>query len=81
MNSLIEDLKKKKPVIGLETTIKKMRSGKVSKVYIASSCHAKDQVTKLAKLMNVEVVMLTENNKEVAVLCKKPYAISVLGFE
>lgn len=78
---LIGDLKKKKPVLGLERTIKKIRGKQISRIYVAINSHAKEQMTHLGKVMNVEVIFVQENSKELGVLCKKPFSVSVLSFE
>lgn len=78
---LREDLKKKKPVLGLDRTIKKIRGKQISRVYVATNSHAKEQLIHLGKVMNVEVIFVQENSKELGVLCKKPFSVSVLSFE
>lgn len=80
-NTLKEDIKKKKPLLGLEITLKKVRKKQVSKVYVASSSQAKEQLLHLGKSMGVEIVLLDENSKELGILCKKPFSISVISFE
>lgn len=79
--NLRDDLKKKKPILGLERTLKKVRRQEVSCVYVASNSHAKEQLINLGKTMNIEVVVLEENSRELGVLCKKPFFVSVLSFE
>ena len=80
-NNLKEDLKKKKPILGLEFTLKKIRNQKVSKVYVASNSNKKKQLSILGKTMGIDVVILDETSKELGVLCKKPFNVSVLSFE
>lgn len=81
MSNLRDDLKKKKPVLGLDLTLKKIRRQEVSKVYVASNSHAKKDLLSLGKTMGVEVVIVEENSKELGVLCKKPFSVSVISFE
>ena len=81
VNNLREDIKKKKPVLGLELALKKIRKKQVSKVYVASSSHAKEQLVHLGKVTGVEVVLVEENSKELGIICKKPFSISVVSFE
>ena len=81
MTSLKDDLKSKKLTLGLDRTLKKVRNQKIKIVYIASNSNAKDQLLSLGKSMGVEVVVLSENSKELGILCKKPFSVSVLGFE
>ncbi len=81
MSDLIKELKTKKPVYGLSQTLKKIKSGKALSVYISSNCQAKNDILKYAKLFNVKVEELKENNMELGVICKKTYSISALCFE
>ena len=79
--NLKNDLKDKKPVFGLDVNLKKLRADKLSRVYISSNCSSKDIVKSLASASKIELVELNENSKELGVLCKKPFAVSVVGFE
>lgn len=76
-----DEIKKKKPILGLDRAIKKMRVSKVKRVYVSSSSHAKDKIDRLGKNFGIDVVHLKENSKELGVLCKKPFAVSVVSFE
>ena len=69
--------------IGTDQTAKYLRVGKVKKVYVASTCKEETKVDleHYAKLANVELIQLDENNEELGVLCKKPFRISVLGLK
>lgn len=71
-----------KIIIGTDRTMKALRSGKLSKVLIASNTTdaARTQISDLATLKKVEIVNLDEDNEELGVLCKKPFRIAVLGF-
>ena len=76
-----DDVKKKKSFFGLDVVIKKITEGKLSRVYMAANCPKKEQLTNVAQLHSVELILLTENNKDLGTLCKKPFSISVVGFE
>ncbi len=82
----IEEIKKELAkgtvAIGTETTIKNIKLGKVSKVFLTSNCpdDVKENIGYYAKLGKVEIVVLSQPNDELGALCKKPYAISVLSF-
>ncbi len=80
-NELKDDLKKKKPLLGLELALKKIRNGKVSRVYVSSTSHAKDKLSLLGKSTGIEVIEVQENSKELGILCKKPFNVSVISFE
>ncbi|MBS3124658.1 ribosomal L7Ae/L30e/S12e/Gadd45 family protein [Candidatus Woesearchaeota archaeon] len=70
-----------KLILGTEETMKKLRLGKISKIYLASNCEerARLDIKKTCSLENVPCVDLTQSNDEIGVLCKKPFAISVVG--
>lgn len=75
-------VKNKKAIIGTKSTIKNLKLGKLSKVYLSSNCSetVKKDILYYAKLAKVEVVELPYPNEELGVLCKKPFSISVLSF-
>lgn len=72
-----------KLLIGTEGTMKQLRAGNVKKVYLASNCEpvVRDDVIRLCKFGQVEIVELAQSNEEIGVLCKKPYSISVIGVQ
>lgn len=80
MNDLREDLKKGKVIFGLQNTMKKLKKGEAKKVYISFNCPDKEGIMRQAKLTGVELIQLEETNNQLGVICKKPYAISVLCF-
>jgi len=81
----VEDIKdamaKKKLVVGTDRTIKNIKLGKESKVFISKNCpkDVKDDLERYSKISKVEVSMLEMSNEELSIICKKPYSISVLG--
>ncbi len=81
MNDLREEIKKAKPIYGLDGTLKKLKHGKLKSIYIASNCHEKAKLLTYAKQFGIETFELKENNLQLGIICKKPYAISVLSFE
>ncbi|MBI2546080.1 ribosomal L7Ae/L30e/S12e/Gadd45 family protein [Candidatus Woesearchaeota archaeon] len=74
-------LKTKKLVIGTERTLKGLRAGKVARVFYAANCAApvKSDIMHFSKLTAVEPVELEVDNRELGVMCKKPFSISVLS--
>ncbi len=82
----IQDIKKaikeKKIIIGADITLKKLRIGKLKKIYLASNCRkdTREDIIHYAKLNNVEVINLEKTNEELGILCKKPFSISVLSY-
>lgn len=81
----IEDLKKliksKKVIIGSELVLNGLRTGKAAKVFIASNCKKEtlSDIEHYSKVTGVELMKLPYPNDELGVLCKKPFAISVLA--
>ncbi len=74
-------LKEKKIVIGTKLTLKNLKLGKISKVFLSANCSdkTKDSVEYYAELSKAVVVELKYNNDELGTLCKKPFSISVLS--
>ena len=74
-------LKNKKVIIGTERTLKNLKLGKISKIFLTSNCSEdiKKDIKYYSKLAKVEVVQLKQPNDELGALCKKPFSISVLS--
>ncbi len=70
-----------KIIIGTEQVLKRLRAGKIQKVYLAENCLARvrEEVTLYATLIHVPVIGLDQTNEELGVFCKKNFFISVLG--
>ncbi len=81
MTNIKEDLKKRKPIFGLTETVKKMQNNKVSLVYVSKGSHQKDRLVNLGKSLSIDVILIEESSKDLGVLCKKPFSISVISFE
>lgn len=74
-------LKGKNIVIGTEKTLKNLKLGKISKVYISSNCSEKvmDSIEHYSRLSKAVMIKLKYPNDELGILCKKPFSISVLS--
>ena len=87
MASAIDNIKKiikqGKAVVGTKEVIKNLKLGKLSKVYMTRNCPlaVKKDIKYYAELSGAEVIQLKQPNDELGVLCKKPFAISVLGLK
>ena len=68
-------------IIGTKRTIKLLKQGKISKVFMTSNCPAgvAQDIEHYAGIGSVEIVRMTQANDELGALCKKPYSISLLG--
>ena len=74
-------LKNKKAVIGTEESVKNLKLGKLSKIFLTSNCPESivSDIEHYARLSNTEVVKLEQPNDELGTVCKKPFAISVIS--
>ena len=68
-------------ILGTKNTLKSVRSGTVSRVYMTRNtpAHVQDDLRHLCGLADVQLVELELTNKELGVVCKKPFVISVLA--
>ena len=74
-------LESNKLVIGTEVSIKELKKGSLAKVYLSSNCpkDIKGDLEYYAPLAETEIVNLIIPNDELGVVCKKPFAVSILG--
>jgi len=82
MDDLKKALKEGKLILGTERTMKLIRSGKAHKVFLANNCdkEVKEDIMHYGKLTKVEIKELDLPNEEIGMICKKPFAISVLCY-
>lgn len=78
---LMKVLKEKNIVFGSKETIKNLKRGAVKRVFLASNCPKKVEtdIEHYAKIGKVEVTKLDQPNDELALLCKKPYPVTVVS--
>ena len=74
-------LKTKKLVFGTEQVIKNLRQNKIKKFFISSNCkhETKKDLQHYSKIEKVEGISLKNSNKEIGIICKKPFSISIVG--
>lgn len=74
-------IKEGKAIIGTKEVIKGLKLGKIDKAFLTNNCpdNIKEDIMHYAKLSDADVSELEESNKELGVICKKPFSISVLG--
>ncbi len=81
----IEEIKKgllsKKILLGADLTLKNLKLGNLSVVYMASNSPVglKQDIIKYAEINSTKVVELNYPNDELGTLCKKPFSVAVLG--
>ena len=75
-------LKEKKVTFGSEKVLKSLKTGKIEMIFLAKNCEKrmKETIKRHAKIANVEVVELNEPNDELALICKKPFLVSVISY-
>jgi len=79
--NLTNDLKTKKPIFGFDVNLKKLKNSKIKTLYVSSNCPNKERLEFLSKSSSIELVQLKEDSKELGILCKKSFSVSVIGFE
>lgn len=82
---VVEELKKLldagKLVIGEDETLKSLRSGKVRKVFVSSNASEASVLSleRYCALNDIDLVRLDKSSDETGTLCKRPFAVSVIG--
>lgn len=82
----IDEIKKaignKNVVVGGDRTIKALKLGTASKIFLASNCkeEIKEEIVRLASLENVSVSELDVSNDELGIIYKKQFPIGVISF-
>lgn len=82
MKELKEAIQQGKLIVGKERTLKLLKKGRLSHVIISKNCpqQVKEDIQHYARLFNIPCTQSSQSNEELRVLCKKPFAISVLSF-
>ncbi len=70
-------------VLGRETTLKQLRRGLLSDVVISANTpeEVRADIEHYARLEGAAVHTVASSNEELGVLCRKPFAVSVLGMK
>ncbi|MBD3259274.1 hypothetical protein GF371_01425 [Candidatus Woesearchaeota archaeon] len=77
LKSLIE---KGQVTVGTDLTLKNLRLGKIEKVLITKNCPADVREEILRFSDEVKIEQIDKTNIELGTICKKPYAISIIGY-
>ena len=72
---------KKKLVFSRTETMKLLKTAKLAEVFLTSNLNDKDQIKRAAKLTDTKVNVIKQTNDELGALCRKPYAIAVIGLK
>ncbi|HLC73515.1 MAG TPA: ribosomal L7Ae/L30e/S12e/Gadd45 family protein [Candidatus Nanoarchaeia archaeon] len=75
-------IKDKKIFYGSDITIKMIKTGKVTEVYVASNCleRIKKDLRHYCGIANIKLNEIEESNEELGNICKKPFSVSVLCY-
>lgn len=81
MIDIKKHLKDNKLVIGTKQTIKKLRLGKLQRVFLSSNCPeaVKKEISRYCEMSECKAEQLKIPNTELGVLCRKQFPVSVLG--
>ncbi|MBS3112339.1 ribosomal L7Ae/L30e/S12e/Gadd45 family protein [Candidatus Woesearchaeota archaeon] len=79
--TLKQDIKSKKLIYGEEVVRRGLLAGKLKKVYISHNFSDKVTIENICKLKKVSLEVVSEDNIQLGVLCKKRFGVSVLGVE
>lgn len=73
-------VKEGKLVVGADKTLKLLKAGALSKIYLAANCPAqlRQDIEHYTGIGEVEVVDTGLQNEELGDICKKPFSIAVM---
>ena len=79
LEELKKALKENKLIYGKDRTMKMIKSGKATNIFLASNCPAivKQDMKKLANISKIVITELKESNEDLGTICKKTFSISV----
>ncbi|MBT4538719.1 hypothetical protein HOI26_05000 [Candidatus Woesearchaeota archaeon] len=81
----IQELKKYlqdgKAICGRDRVEKALHAGTLQKIYVSSNLPNMEELAKYAKLANVEIISLAQDNEELGLLCKKNFFVSIVGVQ
>jgi len=81
ISEIKSNLKNKRLVLGTNLTIKQLKLGNISKVFLSSNCpeNIKKDVGYYSSMSSCSVESLKLPNEELGILCKKPFSVSIVG--
>ena len=81
LDEITKLLKSKSLVIGTSRTLKYLKTGKLSRVFISSNCPQKIRadLEYYGGLSETPIIELEQTNEKLGAACKKPFFISVLS--
>jgi len=81
VSEIKKNLKSKHIVLGTNLTVKQLKLGKVSKVFLSSNSpeSVKKDIDYYSSISECSVENLDMPNEELGVICKKPFSVSIVG--
>jgi ribosomal protein L30E len=81
INEIKKLVKTNKLIIGSASTLKKLRNGKLEKIWLSLNTPntVKDELVKYANISKTSVIQLSIPNDEFGVICKKQFSVSVVS--
>ena len=82
MKDIKEIIKDKKLIIGANQVLSMMKNEKITNVLVASNCPEtlNHDIDHYSKIFSIKASRINEDSKELGVICKKPFSISVIGW-
>ena len=82
MDDLKNALKEGKLVFGTTSVLRRIRQGKIEKVFLAKNApkEVKEEIEHLKSAGKFEVKQMDMSNEEIGLACKKPFGINVLCY-
>lgn len=81
MDEIKQGLKEGKLILGTKRTVKAIRAGGVSKIFLASNCPEviAEDIEHYCAITEIPVEKLKIDCDELGSVCKKPFYVSVVG--
>lgn len=77
IRTLLKD--KKKLSFGDQRTLKLLKNGGLSEVFVCSNYPKKAEIKRLVAISDAKLNVVKHTNEELGALCKKPFSISIIG--
>jgi len=82
LDELKKLIEKEHYIVGGRMTLKLLKKGKISKIFISADCdrNFEDILKNDAENSKIPITFTGKTKEELGVLCKKPFTVSVLSF-
>jgi ribosomal protein L30E len=79
ITTVIKD--KKKLIFSKTETLRLLKENKLAEVFLAANFNDIAQFQRIADINGTKINVIKQNNDELGALCRKPYAIAVIGLK